>query len=171
MSPRISNVSGWLLSWCKLVAPHWFQWNFINLCWLRIWPWNSCNIRSASLDQFIQSQPISFSTDILFLLKCCHLLEFKPQNPLICLSRHHKHLHPSRQDFKTCCEPPEFTKQARKGTLWSWGRIHGPARHCGCPAAGSSRLRCWDREGGSTDFIGSALVFSEEAKQANSIPH
>lgn len=44
----------------------------------------------------------------------------------------------------------------------------GSTAWLGTVAAGSSRLRCWDREGESTDFIRSRLVFSEEAKQANS---
>lgn len=121
------------------------------------------NISKISLFTLYQS---AFLMTLLPLLHC-HLLKLTPPHPS----------KPSAyQDIiKICTLPgriskhavsPHSLKRRQRNAL-----CDGDAPCSGCPAAGNSQPRCWDLEGGSTDFIRSGPVSSEEAKQANSIPH
>lgn len=147
---------------------HLFLWSFANLRWLRIWPWNSYNRRSTSLDQFVLNLPISFSMGFFssYTLSPSEIKHLKT----ICLSRHHNNLRPSRQDFKTCFEIAQLAVKAGKGTLHWKGGIHDPT----CMATACCRKQqagMLGFSGGSTDFIRLGLASSEELKQANSIRH
>lgn len=117
-------------------------------------------------DQFVHSLPISFSND--FASSSTLSPSEINTSPLqtICLSRHHKNLHPSRQDFKACCEPAQPKEKAAKCSVRWWCSVLWLPRGRKQP---TEMLR--SRKGGSTDFIRSGPVSSEEAKQANSIPH